>query len=415
MATHPFLCGTYTRPEGHVPHGKGLGISLGSIDAATAQFTVQTPLTFQKAILNPSYVAVLPGRSDSNTRLVAAVQEAGSAEGDEIVLFELESLTGKVLRECWIPTNGGVANCHITLFPVGDRVFCASAGYCSGTVHVVDTNVRLKPDQLGSFVWPDDESAKTFRSCTVAFPKELTPKDAPGRDVGRQEGPHAHQIIPLDRLALDGTAAQMTLLSFDLGGDYIGSVSVTSEFFAAGVRPFDDLHQLPIGTGPRHGIVHGTQPLLFVLGELSANVAVLRYSRPVDHPGQVSFTPLHSIQYGSVPGKHLGAAIRLHRSGDHLVVSSRFDNQIVVLGLKKGLGSESNEASSEPSLVVVETVSTRGLTPRDIAFDPTGHWLVVGNQDSDDMQLYRWGGAAEGLLQWVSACSVGTPVCVAFL
>ena len=33
--------------------------------------------------------------------------------------------------------------------------------------------------------------------------------------------------------------------------------------------------------------------------------------------------------------------------------------------------------------------STFGRTPREFAIDPTGHWLIVGNQESDTAYVFR--------------------------
>ena len=33
--------------------------------------------------------------------------------------------------------------------------------------------------------------------------------------------------------------------------------------------------------------------------------------------------------------------------------------------------------------------STLGKTPREFTIDPTGHWLIVGNQDSDSVYFFR--------------------------
>ena len=40
-------------------------------------------------------------------------------------------------------------------------------------------------------------------------------------------------------------------------------------------------------------------------------------------------------------------------------------------------------------LSLVERQSTLGKTPREFIIDPSGRWLIVGNQDSDGIYVFR--------------------------
>lgn len=50
-----------------------------------------------------------------------------------------------------------------------------------------------------------------------------------------------------------------------------------------------------------------------------------------------------------------------------------------------------------------------GPTPREFAIDPTGRWLIVGNQDSDSAFVSRRD-SDSGLLTNPTRLSIGSPV-----
>ena len=53
-----------------------------------------------------------------------------------------------------------------------------------------------------------------------------------------------------------------------------------------------------------------------------------------------------------------------------------------------------------------------GRTPRNFAIDPTGTYLLVGNQDSDQIAVFEIG--KEGQLRQVGQYACGSPVCIRF-
>ena len=77
-------------------------------------------------------------------------------------------------------------------------------------------------------------------------------------------------------------------------------------------------------------------------------------------------------------GKSAGAEIEIHPSGKFVYASNRFSDTIAVLS-----------ADSKGLLKLVENVPTQGKTPRASSKIPTGHWLILGNQDSDTMVIFK--------------------------
>jgi 6-phosphogluconolactonase (cycloisomerase 2 family) len=54
--------------------------------------------------------------------------------------------------------------------------------------------------------------------------------------------------------------------------------------------------------------------------------------------------------------------------------------------------------------------STLGKTPREFAIDPTGRWLIVGNQDSDSVFFFRRNPQTGELASDPKKLKIGSPV-----
>jgi 6-phosphogluconolactonase len=65
-------------------------------------------------------------------------------------------------------------------------------------------------------------------------------------------------------------------------------------------------------------------------------------------------------------------------NGKFLYTSNRGDNSLAVFSI----------APADGRLALVQHVSTQGKTPRNFALDPSGHVLLVANQNSDNIFTY---------------------------
>jgi 6-phosphogluconolactonase len=63
----------------------------------------------------------------------------------------------------------------------------------------------------------------------------------------------------------------------------------------------------------------------------------------------------------------------------------------------------------------VEHQSTLGRTPRGFALDPSGRWLLAGNQSSDNIQVFRVDPATGRLTPTEWKIEVGSPSCFVFV
>ena len=113
-----------------------------------------------------------------------------------------------------------------------------------------------------------------------------------------------------------------------------------------------------------------------MFGELSSDVEVLAYDAAAG-----TFSLLQVIT--TIPEEHTGfnggAAIRISADGKFLYASNRGHDSLVVYAV-----SEDGE-----TLSLVEYVPTEGNIPRDFNLDPSGQFVIVAHQDSDNLTLFE--------------------------
>ena len=115
--------------------------------------------------------------------------------------------------------------------------------------------------------------------------------------------------------------------------------------------------------------------LLYVINELQSSVTTYAYDAANGGLRELSTisTPAEWIF-----GRAAAAEIALHPSGKFLYASNRGPDSIAVFSI-----------AAEGSLRLVEFVPVDGKTPRNFAIDPTGSWLLVGDQESDKVVVFR--------------------------
>ncbi|MGY3704176.1 lactonase family protein [Vagococcus martis] len=178
-----------------------------------------------------------------------------------------------------------------------------------------------------------------------------------------QDGPHVHyaDLTPDNRLVV-----------CDLGNDTVYTYDVDNEGKLTEVAKFIAAP----GTGPRHLVFHPTKPIAYLFGELSSDVLVLDYDASTG-----SFKELQTIS--TLPETHTGfnggAAIRISKDGKFLYASNRGHNSLVVYGI-----SEDGKA-----LNTLQWISVEGDFPRDFNLSKTGDFIVVANQNSDNLTLFE--------------------------
>jgi 6-phosphogluconolactonase (cycloisomerase 2 family) len=187
--------------------------------------------------------------------------------------------------------------------------------------------------------------------------------DGPNRD--RQEGPHAHAVLP------DPTGRW--LLSADLGTD---SVRVCELDPAGGELEIERELGLRSGIGPRHLTFHPGGAHCYVMNELDSVVTVCSFDAD-----KGSLRPLDEVRVlpEGFTGENYPSELVVSRDGRYAWAANRGHDSIAVLRV-----DETGER-----LELIETVGCGGRWPRHLTLDPSGTRLYAANQNSGDVTWFQ--------------------------
>lgn len=323
------------------------------------------PLGLAAETPSPSFLAIHP-----NKKFLFAANEIGNYQGKSagsITSFKIDPDKG-TLAKINEASSGGAAPCHLVVDKSGN--YLLAANYSGGSV----ISLPIDPaGQLGSKI-------------------DLIQHTGSSVNKQRQSEPHAHSINidPNNQFAL----------AADLGLDKILVYKFDSRNGA--LKPNDPpFAATPAGGGPRHLAFHPDGNSLFVNNEMLSSVTSFGYTQKT---GVLQQKQTISTLPGDWKGNNSTAEIQVHPSGKFVYCSNRGHNSIAVFSL-----------DSEGKLSLVENESTRGKTPRNFGIDPTGHWLIAANQDSDTLAIFRIIASTGALEPLGDTVSAPKPVCVKFL
>jgi 6-phosphogluconolactonase len=307
---------------------------------------------------NPSFLAIHPsGKS------LYAVHE--STDG-EVSSYSISRNKGLALLNTMRAPGWGP--CHTSVDPTGKNLFTASYG--GGTIACFP----IKPD--GSL------SAPSFQF----------KNSGSGPDKSRQESPHLHSIY--------ADTKSRFVYALDLGTDEI----LTYHFDASKgkLTPTEPRSgKAPAGGGPRHLAFHPSGRFAYANNEMLNSVTA--YAIDPDSGTLKSTQTLSTLPAHGKTIRNSTAEIACHPNGKWLYVSNRGDDSIAVYSV---------QASGE--LVLSEIVSTTVKEPRGFAIDPSGRWIVVGGQNSDELVSLAIDKSTGHLKPSGNRVRINKPVCIAF-
>jgi 6-phosphogluconolactonase len=352
--------GTYTRRESFVD-GKAAGIYIYHLDLRTGELAYAGTVAGTGTV-NPSFLTV-----SQDKRCLYAVNEITGGKGPHgtVSAFAINPVT-RDLSYLNQQSTHGLAPCYLSLEPEG--CYCLVANYETGNLCVLPIQ---KDGRLGE------------ATNTVQF-------SGSGPNLDRQEGPHAHMVLP--------GPDRRFILAVDLGTDRLMSFRLDLErgTLSPAASPWT---QLPPGTGPRHLAFHPYRPIAYVISELQSAVTVFRY---VERQGTFEAAQTISTLPDDFTGQNLGAEIKVAPSGRFVYASNRGHDSLAIYAVDQETGQ----------LSLVGHESTQGVGPRDFAIDPSGALLLVANQDTDTVVTF-WIDQDSGTLRATGyVAAVPTPVCL---
>ena len=346
------LVGTYTS-------GKSEGIYVYDFNTATGEnslmSTAKTP--------NPSYLAVSP-----NHKVVYSVTENADSTkagvGGEVSAFAFNNKTG-TLTEMNKQFSGGKHPCYVAVDNTGKWVFAANYSSGSAVLFPVLTDGSLAPA------------------------KQVLQDAGTGANKARQEAPHVHSTM----LSPDNKF----LFTPDLGTDKVmiyrfdkvnGKLSPAAPPFAASVP----------GSGPRHLDFHPNNHFAYLIEEMTGTVSAFKYNN-----GKLIPIQRISVMPADFKGALGSADIHVSKDGRFLYCSNRGDgNSITIFTINASTGK----------LTAAGYQSTMGKTPRNFNFDPSGNFLLVANQNSDNVVIFKVDKKTGLLTDTGKRINVPNPVCI---
>ena len=155
------------------------------------------------------------------------------------------------------------------------------------------------------------------------------------------------------------------------------------------------------GAGPRHLCFHPSNKFAYLMEELSGTVVVFKYKKgKLKVKQHISSMPAGDTSFAG------SADIHVSPDGMFLYASNRAEvNTIAIFSINAKNGT----------LKLIGHQSTLGKTPRNFNFDPSGNFLLVGNQNSDEIVIFKRDIETGLLSDTHNRISVGKPVCLQWI
>ena len=226
---------------------------------------------------------------------------------------------------------------------------------------------------------------------SIAADKKVIQHEGKSSNKERQEKAHVHQTLL--------TADNKHLLVADLGMD---KFSVYDFDKSNGTVKENAAVSVSAGSGPRHAAIHPSNKYVYLTEELSGSVAAFSFS----DEGKLKLLQTISAVPEDYKGSLGGADIHVSADGKFLYASNRGElNDIVIFSVDSATGV----------LKVVGHQSTLGIKPRNFSFDPTGNFLLVANQDSDNIIIFSVNHETGLLIDTGKMITVPNPVCLVWV
>ncbi len=328
MAQDFFLfTGTYT--------GTGSkGIYVYRFNTASGKATL---LSNTDSVVNPSFLTVSP-----NAKNLYAVNETNGANPGRVSSFYFNSKNGKLDFINDEPT-GGDDPCYVTLDSTGKWLMVANYSGGSVSVFPVNKNGSLKP------------RVQLIQDSGSSINKE------------RQEKPHVHSTV--------FSPDQKFLFTPDLGMDKVMIYKFnpsSKKPLTPAKTPFEKTLE---GEGPRHFTFHPNKKYAYLISELMGTVSVYNYND--GKLEKIQNIETHPHDFRGVIGS---ADIHISPDGTFLYASNRGDENTITIFSVDRITGKLKLKGFQPVL---------GKTPRNFIIDPTGNYLLVANQESDNITIFK--------------------------
>lgn len=289
---------------------------------------------------NPTFLALAPGAK----RLYASneINYFDNTKNGAVSGFDIDHTAGKLkLINSVNATGPGTTN--VTVDRTGHTVICANYDGGSAASFHADAEGRLSA-AVSQFHYQGH-----------------------GPNAARQAAPHAHRatVSPDNRYAYIN----------DLGLDCIHIYKMDAT--TAKLTPNDPAqwNSAP-GAGPRALRFHPNGRWAYCVTEMGSTVDVLDWNSSNGSLTTVQQTAVYPADYH---GMNAASEIVIDHTGRFAYVADRFYDHLIAYTIN----------SADGKLTLLARTPCGGKVPRHIALDPTERWILVANQESDNIAVFR--------------------------
>jgi 6-phosphogluconolactonase len=332
------------------------GIYVYTFDAATGKAKW---LSNTEGVINPSYLDIAPGG-----KLLYACTETRTANAGGVSAFRFDRENGS-LTFINKQSSGGDNPAYVSVHKSGRWV--VPGNYSGGSLSVFPIN--------------EDGSLRPY--------SQLIQHEGTSVNKQRQDRPHVHSTV----FSPKGDY----LFVPDLGLDKI----MIYKFNASAEKPLQPGSQPFVsttpGSGPRHFIFHPNKKQAYLMEEMGGAVSGYKYRK-----GRLTAIQRIFTHTDTATGEFGSADIHITPDGKFLYASNRGrENNIAIFSIgRKG------------KLSLAGFQSTMGIQPRNFTIDPSGKYLLVANQRTGNIVIFKRD-IDTGLLQYTGEqINIPEPVCL---
>ncbi len=345
--------GTYTSGA-----SKGIYVYHFNAKTGTAEWVSNTDHSD-----NPSFLTIAP-----DGRHVYVVNEVDKNKAGLVTAYNFDAVKGELsfLNQ---QSSGSENPCHLSITKDGRWIVVAN--YTGGSLASFPLEVNGVITSYTQHILHEGSSIN---------------KD-------RQEKAHVHSVF--------FSPDEKFLLTPDLGTDQVN------------IYQFDNYIKQPLhnsaqkfiacepGSGPRHLAFSPNGKFVYIIEELSGTVSVHSYK-----DGTTKFVQRIATHPADFTGQPGSADIHVSQDGRFLYASNRGkENNIAIFRVDQNKGT----------LTAIGYEPTKGEGPRNFSIDPTGNYLLVANQLTSTVEIFKRDKNSGLLKHTGNSLSIPNPVCLKFL
>ncbi|NOU58639.1 lactonase family protein [Marinifilum caeruleilacunae] len=308
-------------------------------------------LKLKAETVNPSYLCFA-----NNGKNLLAINEINTLDG----VGSVESYKiGEELDLLSRKSSGGAHPCFVT---TNNEGLILTANYTGGNTGFL----RIDEDGM------------------ISELLDVNQHEGSGSVQGRQDAPHAHSVWFQPN--------SKHIIAVDLGSNELWLSKIENDQFVALER---NRIAMPEGAGPRHLAFHPNGKWMYVINELNNTISSI-------NTNNYQVVQNTSSLPKDFKGSSFTADIHISSDGKFLYGSNRGHNSIAIFEVMENGGLE-----------LIDHVSTRGDHPRNFRLSPDEKYLVVANQNTNNLISFKRN-KKTGLLTFVDEAKAAKPVCVLF-